>query len=354
MNIAQAMRTAAAPLARRRNVPSNTFTRTLTARVIASVYRDNPEAVASRLWPNDQTVLELLQRAASAPAMIGVAGWAAELARLSVADVLEALGPVSSGAQVLGRGLVLNFDGNGTISVPALAAAAGNAGFVAEGAPIPVKQLAVTPAQLLPYKLASIAVLTHEMITSSNAEALISDALVRAAGAALDAVLFDANAATAARPAGLRNGIATLTASNNTTMMEAIAEDIGALLNAVAPVAGNGPYLLITNPGRAAGLHLRTARDNPSMTVFGSNAVGNIVIMIAGAALASALSPAPAIESSRGATLQMEDTSPQPPNTTGTTKSMFQTDNVAIKMHWPVTWALRDSRGVAWLTPAWK
>jgi hypothetical protein len=33
---------------------------------------------------------------------------------------------------------------------------------------------------------------------------------------------------------------------------------------------------------------------------------------------------------------------------------LFQTDSIALKMRWPVTWALRDPRGVAWTTPNWK
>jgi hypothetical protein len=33
---------------------------------------------------------------------------------------------------------------------------------------------------------------------------------------------------------------------------------------------------------------------------------------------------------------------------------MWQTATVALKMRWPVTWALRDPRGLAWLTPNWK
>jgi hypothetical protein len=37
---------------------------------------------------------------------------------------------------------VLAFDGNGVISAPGFVASAANAGFVAEGQPIPVRQLA--------------------------------------------------------------------------------------------------------------------------------------------------------------------------------------------------------------------
>ena len=51
-------------------------------------------------------------------------------------------GPASAGAQLLEQGLVLSFEGHGMISAPGLVAEYGNAGFVAEGQPIPVRQLA--------------------------------------------------------------------------------------------------------------------------------------------------------------------------------------------------------------------
>ncbi len=124
--------------------------------------------------------------------MTTVTGWAVELAQKMVTDALDALGPVSVAAQLLRLGLVLNFDRHAIVSAPGFTATAGNAGFVAEGMPIPVRQLAAVGAQLLPYKLASIAVLTREMIESSNAEQMIADVLVRSAGMALDAAFFDA------------------------------------------------------------------------------------------------------------------------------------------------------------------
>jgi hypothetical protein len=66
---------------------------------------------------------------------------------------------------------------------------------------------------LSPDKLAVIAVLSYEMLNGSNAEAMVRDALTRSAPLALDTALFDASASSAARPAGLRNGISALTAS---------------------------------------------------------------------------------------------------------------------------------------------
>ena len=174
-------RTDSAPPSLRRDPPlqlppGNTFVRYIATLALAQIERSSPQEIATRMWPSD-----LVLRAATAPAMTSTAGWAAELVQTMVADGLRALGPASAGAQVLERGLVLSFEGHGTISAPGLVVEYGNAGFVGEGKPIPVRQLTTTASTLLPHKLAAIGVLTREMVESSNAEALIADALMRAA-----------------------------------------------------------------------------------------------------------------------------------------------------------------------------
>ena len=332
----------------------NRFKRLLTARAIASLNGESASYVAARMWPNDRVLGEIVQRAASAPATTFTTGWAAELAQLLIVDTLEALGPVSAAAQMAADGLTLTFDGRGIISVPGFVADATQATWVVEGEPIPVRQLPALPKQLLPYKLASIAVLTQEMIDSSNAEQLIGDALTRSAGLALDAALFDANPATAARPAGIRNGIATLTASANTDSFAAFTEDLAALVGAVAAVGGPGPYAVVANPGRAVGMATRFIREAEVVRVYATPAVGTIMIAVALPALAMALSSEPEIETSNAATLHTEDTNPSANPSAGPRRSMFQTNSIALKVRWPASWALRDPRGVAWTTPTWK
>jgi hypothetical protein len=338
--------------------PGNSFMRIVMARALASVTRGSPVEIAGRLWPTDAIVL----RAVSAPAMTSVVGWAAELAHKIVKDGLVAMGPAAAGAAVLRQSLVLTWDGNGLISVPGLVAGAGNAGFVAEGSPIPVRQLTSGAALLSPHKLAAIGVLTREMMESSNAEALIGDVLMRSASAALDVALFGSAAATAAAPAGLRNGIAALTPSAATDMSQAFYSDVAALINATAVVGGNGPYALVGGPGLIAQMVMRfllqvnTVLDETNMIALGSAAMGNDLMCVATNSLVAALSPDPVIETANAGELHMNDTplaivnggAPAAP-----ARSLFQTDSIALKMRWPVSWALRDPRGVAWLTPAW-
>lgn len=335
--------------------PGNCFKRLIAAHAIAQLNHISVADVVERMWPSDR----LVARAVSAPAMTTVVGWAAELAQRIVSDAIDALGPMSAGIQVLREGLVLAYDGRGIISAPGFVASVGNSGFVAEGDPIPVRQLASTAALLQPYKLATIGVLSREMAESSNAEQLIGDALLRSTALALDAVLFDSNAATAARPAGLRNGIAKLTASNASDLHEAAVQDISALFDAVATVGGMGPYVLVASPGRAMSLRIRMTRYDANAeqlvvgTVVGTPAVGNDLIAIAPAALATAFSPEPDVETVNAGTLIL-DTAPGVAGTGGPERELFQSDSIAIKVRWPVSWALRNANAVAWLTPSWK
>jgi hypothetical protein len=341
----------------------NTFTRLLTARAIAAMRRSKIEDVVASMWPNDRVLSAVIEtRATSASAMTSVSGWAAELAHKVVYDTVEALGAASSAMDVMRESVVVSWDGAGQITVPAFVGAATNAGFVQEGNPIPVRQLAEAPAVINPFKIASIAVLTREMMESSNAERLISDALVTSAALAIDAVFFSTAAATAAAPAGIRNGISTLTASANTDAFGAVFEDVAALINSISQVGGKGPYVIAGGAGRIVSMsgrydfETKGTGEGGDVNMFQvmTSAAGNDLIAIAPKAIASAISPEPDIEVVNAATLVM-DTAPGAAGTTGSgEKSMWQTDSLAIKVRWPVSWVVRNVLGVAWLTPAWK
>jgi len=207
----------------------------------------------------------------------------------------------------------------------------------------------------MPYKLGAIAVLTEEMLNSSNAEQLIGDTLVRSAAAALDVALFGLAAGTSVQPAGLRYGIAALTASTDPAgAWEQYFEDAAALINSVAAVGGNGPFFLVANPGRGVQMRLRALGDegNP-YEILGSTAMGLDMMAVAPGAVVAAMDPEPEIDVGNAAQLVMSDPAADT-NTGSPQKTMFQTVSVALKLRWRISWALRDPRGVAWLTPNWK
>jgi hypothetical protein len=76
------------------------------------------------------------------------------------------------------------------------------------------------------------------------------------------------------------------------------------------------------------------------------------VIAVAPQALAVVTDGAPQIDSSRQAELHRE-TSPQPIASGGTmvtpVGSTFQVDSVALRLKYPISWALRASGAVAWM-----
>jgi hypothetical protein len=336
-----------------RELPTgNCFKRMLTANVLASVQRQSANDIAARMWPSDRVTAELLERAVSAPALVSTTGWAAELAQKKIVDTLMALHPYSAAAALFAQGTSLAFDHFGSISVPGFVTTAITRGFVADGQPIPVQQPAlVIPDLLKPYKLAGIAVLTHEMLVSSNAEALISDVVLRMLGNMLDAALVDTNAAAADRPAGLRFGVSTQTASAVTDTWGAFTTDVRVLANAVGPVGGNAPLAFLASPGRAIATKvLLSGQVHP---VFATSALVNEFLCVATAALVSAVGDV-AVESATAATLHMDTVPTADVGSASRHASMFQTDAIAIKTRWPVAWIMRDPRGVSWLTPtAW-
>jgi hypothetical protein len=186
-------------------------------------------------------------------------------------------------------------------------------------------------------------VLTVELIKSSNVEVLMTDALIRSTSLALDQVLFDANPEDTTRPAGLRYGLTALTASSAPETYDALVADVGALTTVVERVTPLAPMFVMSS---AKALMTRLRSFTTLQNVYGSYAFHgtDTVIAVAPDALAVVVGAIPQISAKRSpvAVLGVED---QPLST-------WQTDCVAIKLNWPLTWALRSPSGVAWLTTA--
>ena len=275
---------------------------------------------------------------------------AAALVRTVVVDFVQTLAPQSVAAKIFSRGLQLSFGQAGQISVPTLLGDPSLASFVAEGWPIPVVQALVEPlVTLVPRKLACIVVLTTEMVHSSNVEVLVFDALVRSAALALDSVLLDANPASSARPAGLRNGITAIAADASPEPLAALVNDIGNLYAAVAATATRSPVYVMSASRAFSTRYLLPPGWAPADSL-GSFALHGTTDMLAIApnAIASVYGNNVEISASRESALQME-TAPTDLST-GPTRSTWQTDCVAIRLKLPVTWALRTAGAVAWLT----
>jgi hypothetical protein len=325
------------------------FTRAALCVGLAKLEKSNTNVVARR-FADDRNV-DLILRAAVSPASTTNTTALTQIAQA----FLDALVPASAGADLLNRSIELNFAGAAQISVPGIALP--TATWVAEGAPIPVVKAPTTPGvSLSPRKLATIAVLTGEMMRSSNAETMVRQVLLESLGPALDAALFSTTAGTAAQPAGLLNGITPLTPSTGGTganKTDAMNDDLQAIAKALGPVAGNGNIVLAAAPAQAGALVTRLVRT-PEWAIMMSSAIPDkTCIGIATAAVVSATDGVPAIEASSQTEIHF-DTQPAEIVDVGGVRaspvgSIFQTDEVALKLRWPISWALRDARGVAWM-----
>jgi hypothetical protein len=333
-----------------REAAARTLSRAALAVLRSTVNGGSPLEIAVKQWGSDEgrSINRILTRAASAPAMTSSSsGWADPLAHL-VLVWLGLIAPVSASAALLGRGLTLSFEGAAAISVPRMQV--GRAGFVAQGAPIGVAEFPTATVTMEPHKIAWISVLSREMILSSDAEAITRQVLVESAAQGLDAQVFSANPASAVAPAGILNGVPPLTASNATSAHDALTQDLSALGGAVARVAGNA-LTYIAAPEQQIATRFRA--NEFTFDVLASAALpAGTVVCVASNALASAWSPQPEIEGSVETAVLMADPAAEFVTDSGTVgqpiASLYQSDNVALKMRMWASWALRAPGAIAW------
>lgn len=339
---------------RRDRGPSVHLIRALCGHLLGRIDRSGAERVINKCWPGDEASI-LVAKSVVNPATITTTNWASQLAQTAVADFILGLGPASAGAALLSRGLQLSFDGSGAILVPSIAALAANATFVKEGDPIPVRQLTTAGVTLSPRKFAVIVAFTRDIFDHSvpSIEAIVRNVLSESVAQALDTALFDTTAGDATRPAGLRVGINATAASATTPDTDAMFDDLSALAAAVAPIAGGSPIAFAAAPKLAHAVKMR--QPNFAYDIFPTSALAaGITVAIATNGLVSAIDPAPRFDFSIETLLHME-TSPTQVSTTGTPnvvayplRSAFQTDTIALRLVFEVSWALRDAGALAW------
>jgi hypothetical protein len=334
--------------AARRDAYIRSLARACIATAVAASERPLRAAdYAKRAWGDDH-IADMVLRAAVTPASL-----AGNSALTSVSQAfLAALVPASAGADLLARGIGLDFGSAASIRVPAIALP--TADFVGEGAPAPT-QIAPTSAgpTLTPHKIMVLTSLTNELLRSSDAEDLVRQVLVEATAPALDKALFSATAATSDRPAGLLNGITGLTPASSASAKEQIlVDDMQALVAAVAPVAGNNNLVAIASPDAAVALRLRVFREDLPILMSSSLAARTVIVVVP-SAIVSAVSGPPQIDASTQAAF-VRDTTPQEIVTAAGTVatsvgSTYQTDETLLRLRWPITWALRDPRALSFM-----
>jgi HK97 family phage prohead protease/HK97 family phage major capsid protein len=366
-------------LERKKLDPIGLFCRAGALSLLAHHERKPVQEVTRAIFGDDEplkAVVDWQTKAASAAAMTTVTGWAKELAVQVNVDFMEILMAASVFGPLSGMGMSLSFGRNAKLIIPTRSRTPTIAGsFVGEGLPIPVRQGAFTSISLTPMKMAVITTWTRELNDHSipAIEGLLRDAIVYDTSVATDAVLLDANPATTVRPAGILNGVAGLTPTAGggfTALTGDIKQLSGALLTgtlgnvrkpvwllnpqqvnsasfAIATGAGVFPYRDEIGQGRLGGWPFIQSGTVPAGTV----------IVIDAADFVSVTGDGPRFEISDQATLHFEDTTPLDISTSGSpnvvaapVKSMFQTDMLALRLILPLTWAIRRTGTIAWVT----
>jgi HK97 family phage prohead protease/HK97 family phage major capsid protein len=343
--------------------------------ILKETYGENDTSTMTRA-----VMRGLITRAASAPADTTTSGWAAELVTTAYADFMDQLVPAAVYPKLAAKGNRFTFGRNGIVTIPYREATPALAGaFVLQGNPIPVKQGSFNALTLTPKKMGIISAFTRELAEHStpSIEQLIRTAVIEDTSVAIDTVLLDANAATATRPAGIRNGVTPTTPTGSGNPIDKFLADTRNLINVLNTSSfGNlRSPVWIMSPGDllvAATLQTTTG-DTPfreelaGNTLFGipiitsTNTPSDLVILLDAADFVSAAGDTPNFSVTDTATLHFEDTTPlqiatgaQGSGVLATpVRSMFQTDSLAVRMVMDLNWALRRSGMVATVVPGW-
>ena len=156
------------------------------------------------------------------------------LVQTVIGSFIKSLMPMSVYPKLAAKGGSFTFGRNGVVSLPARTTSTTVAGaFVAQGAPIPVRQGAFAPISLTPKKMGVITTMTREITEHSTPaiEAILRQAMMEDTAVALDTILLDVNAATTTRPVGLRSVSTTAVTSGGG--IAALIGDLKALSNAL-------------------------------------------------------------------------------------------------------------------------
>ena len=358
--------------------PRDHVWRSLVCAMKAHFSRQSPYEVLKAEYGDDEltrAVLTSITKSATVPADTVTSGWASQLVATSIQDFFAALLPNSVYPALAARGGKFSFGRSGIVSMPTRAATPTIAGsFVAQGAPIPVRQGAFSAITFTPKKMAVISTFTREIAEHStpSIDGLIRQAIVEDTAVAIDSVLLDATAATTTRPAGLKAGVAAVTATAGGGIAGLIGDIrglTGALItgtngNLRTPVWIMNPADVLAAsllPATAGGGEFPFKSELAGGTLQGypviqsSNVTADTMLLVDAADFVSVTGDTPRFDVSDQATLHMEDTTPLAIGTAGApatvaapARSLWQTDTIGVRMLLDLNWGLRRTGVVAW------
>jgi hypothetical protein len=360
--------------------PGYLFIRHCVVRALAHIEKKPEDQILAEHYGDrgdfevTKTVHDWYRRAATAPATTTTTGWAAELAQIQYGEFFDILMPEAIYRRLAAKGFRATLGRFATLSMPTRSATPTVAGsFVGEGAPIPVRQAAFLPVTIGLKKMAIICSYTRELAEHSTPqiEGLLRKLISEDTEVAVDTTLIDNVAISGIRPAGLRNGVSGLTATAGGGFA-ALLGDIKQLVGVLSAANALRVPVWIMNPQQAISISLtinsggffpfKAEIDSGMLQgypVITSNTVplGTVIILNADDFM-SVTGDDPRFDVSDQATLHFEDTTPlqiasgaQGSGVLATpTRSLFQTDSLALRMILPMNWAMRRTGVVAWVS----
>jgi len=352
--------------------PLDLFFRRAVVRVQSVIQNKDPDEVLAQRYPGHEPTA-MITRAAVLGASTTVTGWAAELVETATTAFLNSLQPASVYPALAAAGTKVTFGPNsGNIKIPSRASTPSISGsFVGEASPIPVRKLGLTTKTLTPHKMGVISVFSREIAKYSNPaiEGIVRRAIIEDTAVTIDTLLLDATAGSAIRPAGLTNGVASLTPTAVVAGQEynAIIADLKKLYAPFAAANRGTNLRLLMNPAQAISLSMYPGPGNTgfnwsdqftsrfSPIVSTSIPVADIFLIDADDFL-TATGDTPEFDLSEEAVLHMEDTTPLAISTPGApatvaapAASMFQTAQIAVRMLLDITWNTRRAGALTWI-----
>lgn len=326
------------------------------------------DAVLEERYPGHEAT-KYLVRADQTLGTTTVAGWALEIVQTVNQGFLDALTPFSIYPALRARGIGVNFDGIGTVSLPSRTIGGAGGGFVAEGSPIRVGRITTAAITMTPKKLGVIVPFSRELAKRSTPmiEALVRQAILEDTANILDAALVDDTAVSTARPAGLLDGVTAVATGYGGGDYLAVVSDLKALLAPFYAANAGDNITVLMNP--AQGLALSMMPGPGASGEFGwsgpltmrlniiesTNVPAGRLIALRNSDFATALGDAPEFDISEQATVHMEDTTPLAivsgtgPTTADPVRSFFQTATIGVRMLMDVSWRMRRTGMVQWI-----
>jgi Phage capsid family len=237
---------------------------------------------------------------------------------------------------------------------------AASGSWVTEGQPIPVRSLDVTASSVYPRKLAVITSWSEELArAASNIEQVASALISEAAAQAFDAAVLGSQADDGAIAQGILNNVTpTAAAGRLGSDLDTATQDIANLAAKLASVgAGLDPVVVAAVP-QATALKMLVAGKGWDIPVLPSAALAaGTVVMLEAGSFASAFSGTPDFSTADVALLHYESASPSDitggtPSPAVPTRSLMQTNGIALRMVLRCAYGMRNRAHVAYLTGA--